>query len=86
MRKKMKLICSEIIKEVISKSSKSKFRSGCIYLPKEFIGRFIRIKVLTPKQEEEILKKRIKFEETNYENSEKLKKHLKELKELRLKK
>lgn len=71
-----------IIKKVKENTSK-RYTTGYIYLPKNYVGEYVRIKILSKTEKKSYLKKLEQLETEKEKAEERLKKHLKKLKELR---
>jgi len=72
-----------IIKKVKGTTSGREHTTGHIYLPKNYVGKYVHIKILSKKEKKSYLKKLEQLEIKKKQAEERLKKHLQKLKELR---
>jgi len=72
-----------IIKKVKGNTSGQGNLCGRIYLPKNYVGEYVRIEMLSKTEKKSYLKKLEQLEKEKVEAEEKLEKHLQKLKELR---
>lgn len=72
-----------IIKKVRGSKSGQGYTTGHIYLPKNYVGEYVRIEMLSKTEKKSWLKELKQLEKEKEQAEKKLEKHLQKLKELR---